>query len=106
MKSRRMRWAEHVARMDWKRDAYRLLVGKLEGKRPLGRPRRKWMANIRMDLVEVGWSDVDWIGLTQHRDRWRALVNFVFNLQVRVERCAPGGKHIFETLCFSFCTFY
>jgi hypothetical protein len=59
-----------------KRNAYRLLVGKPEGRRPLGRPRR------RMDLVEVGWGDVDWIGLAQERDRWRALVNSVLNLRV------------------------
>jgi hypothetical protein len=65
-----------------KRNAYRLLVGKPEGRRPLGRPRRRWLDNIRMDLVEVGWSDVDWIGLVQDRDRWRALVNSVLNLRV------------------------
>jgi hypothetical protein len=82
MKSRRMRWAEHVARMGEKRCAYRLLVGKPEGRRPLGRPRRRWVDNIRMDLVEEGWSDVDWIGLTQDRDRWRALMNSVLNLRV------------------------
>jgi hypothetical protein len=64
MKSRRMRWAGHVARMGEKRNAYRL-VGKPEGNRPLGRPRRRWVANIRMNLVEVGWDNVDWVGLTQ-----------------------------------------
>jgi hypothetical protein len=58
-----------------KRNAYRLLVGKPEGKRPLGRPRRKWVDNIKMDLGEVGWDDVDWIDLAQDRIRWRALVN-------------------------------
>jgi hypothetical protein len=68
MKSRRMRWAGHVARMGKKRNTYRLLVGKPEGKRPLGRPRRRWMDNIRMDLGEVGWGDVDWIGLAQYRN--------------------------------------
>jgi hypothetical protein len=57
-----------------KRNAYRLLVGKPEGRRPLGRPRCRWLDNIRMDLVEVGWGDVDWIGLAQDRDRRRALV--------------------------------
>jgi hypothetical protein len=62
--------------------AYRLLVEKPEGKSPLGRPRRRWVDNIRMELVEVGWGDVDWIGLTQDRDRWRALVNSVLNLRV------------------------
>jgi hypothetical protein len=61
--SRRMRWEGHVARMRDKRNAYRLLVGKPEGKRPLGRPRRRWMDNVMMDLGEVGWGDVDWIGL-------------------------------------------
>jgi hypothetical protein len=65
-----------------KRNAYRLLVGKPEGKRPLGRPRRRWVDNIRMGLREVGWGDVGWIGLAQGRNRWRALVNSVLNLQV------------------------
>jgi hypothetical protein len=78
----RMRWVGHVARMGEKRNAYRLLVGKPERKRPLGRPRRKWLDNIRMDLVEVGWGDVDWIGLAQDRNRWRAFVNSVLNLRV------------------------
>jgi hypothetical protein len=80
IKSRRMRWAGHVERMGEKRNAYRLLVGKPEGKRPLGRPRRRWVDNIRMDLGEVGWGD--WIGLAQDRNRWRALVNSVLNLRV------------------------
>jgi hypothetical protein len=75
MKARRMRLAGHVARIKEKMNAYRLLVGKPERRRPLGRPRRRWLDNIRMDLVEVGWGDVDWIGLAQDRDRWRALVN-------------------------------
>jgi hypothetical protein len=74
MKARRMRWAGYVARMGEKRNAYRLLVGKPEGRRPLGRLRCRWMDNIRMDLVEIVWGDVDWIGLAQDRDRWRALV--------------------------------
>jgi hypothetical protein len=82
IKSRRMRWAGHVARMGEKRNAYRLLVGKPEEKRPLGRPRRRWVDNIRMDLGEVGSSDVDRIGLAKDRNRWRALVNSVLNLQV------------------------
>jgi hypothetical protein len=64
------------------KNAYRLFVGKPEGRRPLGRPRRRWLDNIRMDLIEVGWGDVDWIGLTEDRDRWRALVNSELNLQV------------------------
>jgi hypothetical protein len=59
-----------------------IIGGKPEGKRPLGRPRHRWMDNIRMDLGEVGWGDVDWIGLTQDRNRWRALVNLVLNLRV------------------------
>jgi hypothetical protein len=68
--------------MGEKRNLYRLLVGKPEGKRPLGRPRRRWADDVRMDLGEVGWSDVDRIGLAQDRNRWRALVNSVLNLQV------------------------
>jgi hypothetical protein len=83
IKSRRMRWSGHVARMGEKRNAYRVLVGKPEGKRPLGRPRCRCVDNIRMDLGEVGGGDVDWIGLAQDRNRWRrALVNSVFNLRV------------------------
>jgi hypothetical protein len=78
---RRMRSDCHVARMEEKRNAYRLLMGKPEGKRPLGRPRRRWVDN-RMDLVEVGWGGVDWIGLAKDRNRWRALVNSVLNLRV------------------------
>jgi hypothetical protein len=68
--------------MGEKRNAYRLLVGKPEGKGPLGRPRRRWVNNIRMDLGEVGLGDVDWIGLAQDRNRWRAVVNSVLNLRV------------------------
>ena len=82
MKSRRMRWAGHVARMAEERGAYRVLVGKSDGKRPLGRPRRRWVDNIRMNLQEVGCGYVDWIGLAQDRDRWRTLVNVVMNLRV------------------------
>jgi hypothetical protein len=73
--------AGHVARMAEKRNAYRLLVGKPEGKRPLGRPRRRWTDN-RMDFGVMGWGDVDWIGLSQVRNRWRAVVNSVLNLWV------------------------
>jgi hypothetical protein len=62
--------------------SYRLLVGKPEGRRPIGRPRRRWLDNIRMDVVDVGWGDVDWIGLAQDRDRWRVLANSVLNLRV------------------------
>jgi hypothetical protein len=68
--------------MGERRNTYRLLVGKPEGRRPLGRPRRSWVDNIRMDLVEVGLGDVDWIGLVQDRDRWRGLVNSVLNHRV------------------------
>jgi hypothetical protein len=82
IKSRRMRWAGYVARMGEKRNVYRLLVGKAERWRPLGSPRRRWVDNIRMDLGEVGWCDVDWIGLAKDRNRWRALVNWVLNLRV------------------------
>jgi hypothetical protein len=82
IKSRRMRWAGHVAQMWEKRNAYRLLVGKLERKRPLGRPRRRWVDNIRMDLGELVWGDVDWIGLAQDRNRWRALMNLVLTRRV------------------------
>jgi hypothetical protein len=65
-----------------KRNAYKILVGKLEGKRPLGRPRRKWVDNIKMDIREIGWNVMDWIDLAQDRDQWRALVNTVINLSV------------------------
>jgi hypothetical protein len=82
IKSRRMRWAGHVARMGEKMNAYRLLMGKPEGKRPLGRPRSRWVDNIRMDLGEVGWGDVYWIGLAEDRNMWRALVNSILNLRV------------------------
>jgi hypothetical protein len=68
--------------MGLKRNAYRMIVGKPEGQRPLGILGRRWVDNIRMDLVEVGWGDVDWIALAQDRDRWRALVNSVLNLGV------------------------
>jgi hypothetical protein len=78
----KMRWAGYVARMGEKRNAYRLLVGKPDGKKPLGRPRRRRVNNIRMDLGEVGLGDVDWIGLAKDRNRWRALANSVLNLRV------------------------
>ena len=82
IKSRRMRWAGHVARMVEERGAYRVLVGRREGKRPLGRPRRRWVDNISMDLHEVGCGYVDWIGLAQDMDRWRMFVSAVMNLRV------------------------
>jgi hypothetical protein len=81
IKSRRLRWAGHVARMGEKRNVYRLLVGKSEGRRPLGKPRRRWRDNIKMDLLEIGLNVVDWIGLAQDRYSWRALVNSVMNIR-------------------------
>jgi hypothetical protein len=82
IKSRRMRWAGHVARIGKKRNAYRILVGKPEGKRPLGRPRRRWVDNIKIYLREIGWDGMDWIDLAKDRDQWRVLVNTVMNLRV------------------------
>ena len=82
IKSRRMRWVGHVARMGERRCVYRVLVGKPEGKRQLGRSRRRWEDNIHMDLQDVGCGGMDWIKLAQDRDRWRALVNVVMNLWV------------------------
>ena len=82
IKSRRIRWAGHVARMSEERGVYRVLVGKPDGRIPLGSPRRKWADNIRMDLQEVECVYVDWIGLAQDRDRWRTLVSAVMNLRV------------------------
>jgi len=82
IKLRRMWWAGHVARMGEERGVYRVLVGKPEGRRPLGRPMRRWMDNTRMVLQEVGRGYVDWIGLAQDRDRWRTLVSAVMNLRV------------------------
>ena len=82
IKSRRMGKARHVARMGEGRGVYRVLVGKHEGKRPLGRPRSRWEDNIRMDLREVGCGCVDWMELAHDRDRWRALVRAVMNLRV------------------------
>jgi hypothetical protein len=86
VKSRRMRWAGYVARMGEERKMYKVLVGKPEGKRPLGRPRRRWEDGIRMDLREIGFGCVDWIRLSQDRDRWRAVVSAVMNLRVLAPR--------------------
>jgi len=82
IKSRRMRWAGHVAHMGEERGVYRVLLGKLEGRRPLGRLRRRWVDNIRMDLQEVGCGYMDGIGLAQDRDSLRTLVSAVMNLRV------------------------
>jgi hypothetical protein len=82
IKSRRLGWARHVARIGEKRNAYRILVGKPEGKRPLGRPGRRWVDHIKMDLRELGWDGMDWIDLAQDRYQWRALVNTVVILRV------------------------
>jgi hypothetical protein len=82
IKSRRMRWAGHVARMGETRNACRILVGKPEGRRPLGRPRRRWVDDFKIDLREIGWDGVDWIDLAQDMDQWRALVNMLMNLRV------------------------
>jgi hypothetical protein len=82
IKARGMRWAWHVARMGEARGAYNILVRMPEGRRPLGRPRRRWEDNIKMDLREIGFGDVDLIHWAQDRDRWRALVNTVMNLRV------------------------
>jgi hypothetical protein len=81
IKSRRMKWAGHVARMGEGRDVYRVLVGRPEGKRPLGRPRRRWEDNIKMDLTEIGIDGANWIRLAQDRVQWRVFVNMV-NLRV------------------------
>jgi hypothetical protein len=82
IRSRRMRWVGHVARMGEGRGAYRILVERPEGRRPLGRPRHKREDNIKMDLQEVGWGAMEWIDMAQDRDRWLAVVNAVMNLRV------------------------
>jgi hypothetical protein len=83
IKSKRMKCTGHVARMAEKRNAYKLLVGMPERRRPLGRPRRRWVDNIKLDLREIGWYGMDWIDLVQDRDQWRALVNTVMNFLVK-----------------------
>ena len=82
IKSRRMRWVRHVACMEEGRGVHKVLVGKPERKRPLGRPRRRWKDNIKMDLQEVGRVCRDWMELAQNRARWRALVSTVMNFRV------------------------
>jgi hypothetical protein len=97
VQSRRMRWAWHVARIEEKRNAYRILVGKPEGKRPLERPRCRWVDNIKIDLREIGWVGMDWMDLNQDRDHWRAFINTVMNLWVPynfgkfLSSCTIGG---------------
>jgi len=93
IRSRRMRWAGHVALMGEERGVYSVLVGKPEGRRPLGRPRRRWVDNIRMDRQGMGCGYMDWIGLAQDRDRWRTLVSAVMNLRV------PWNAGNFLTSC-------
>jgi hypothetical protein len=82
IKSRRMRWAGHLARVWEGRIACGILAGRPEGGRPLGRPRRGWVYNVKMDYREIGWDSRDWIGLARDRDQWRALVNTVVNLLI------------------------
>jgi hypothetical protein len=82
IKARRMKWAGHVEGMGEVRGAYNILFGRPEGRRPLGRPRRRWEDNIKMDLREIGFGDMDWINMAQDKDRWRAVVNTVMNLRV------------------------
>jgi hypothetical protein len=82
IKSRRMRWAGHVARMEEKMNACRILVENTEGKRPLGRPRRSWVNNIKMELREIRWDGMDWIDLAQDRGQWKAFVIAVMNLRI------------------------
>jgi hypothetical protein len=98
VKSRRMRWAGHVARMGEERKVYKVLVGKPEGKRPLGRPRRMWEDEIRMGLREIGFGGVDWIRLAQDRGRWRAVVSAVMNLRVLVPR---SYLYLYNCMCGS-----
>jgi hypothetical protein len=82
IKSKRMKWEGHIGRKMEKRNVYRILVGKPEEKRPLGRPRPRWVYNIKMDFREIEWGDMDWIDLAQDRNQWRAVVNTVMNLRV------------------------
>jgi hypothetical protein len=86
IKSRRMRWAGQVARMGEGRNVYRVLVGKLQGKSPHERPRRRWEDGIKLDLRDIGWGGVEWIHLAQDRDRWWAVVNAVMNLRFLTPR--------------------
>ncbi|KAJ4435442.1 hypothetical protein ANN_18057 [Periplaneta americana] len=98
IKSRRLRWAGHVARMGESRNAYRVLVRRSEGKIPLGRPRRRWEDNIKMDLREVGYDDRDWINLAQDRDQWRAYVRAAMNLRVPYKPSLMLAGNEFQSL--------
>jgi hypothetical protein len=82
IKSRRMRWSGQLAQIVEKKNAYILFLGKPKGKSPLGRPRHRWVHNIKIDLLEIGWGGVGWIGPAQDRDKWRALMNAVMNLRI------------------------
>jgi hypothetical protein len=93
IKSRRMRWAGHVARIGDKRNVYNLLVGKQERMRQLGKPRRRWMDNFKMDLLQMILNVVDWIGLAQDTYRWKALVNSVLNLRVPYKYWKPPSGY-------------
>jgi hypothetical protein len=94
-KSRRMKWEGHVARVGEKRNAYKILVGKPEGNRPLRIPRRSWVDNIKMDLREMGWDGMDWIDQAQDTEKWRAHLNTVMSLRV------PHGAGKFLSSCRS-----
>ena len=82
IRSIRLRWAGHIARMEERRSAFKIITGKTTGKRPLGRPRRRWEDNIRMDLEEIGINEGNWVDSARDRDYWRALVNAALNLRV------------------------
>jgi hypothetical protein len=93
IRSRRMRWTGHVARLGEKRNPYMILVGKTEGRKPLGRPRYGWVDNNKIDLRKIEWNDMDWNHLAQDRDQWRPLVNMVMNLLV------PYNAGTFLSIC-------
>jgi hypothetical protein len=82
IKSRRLRWAGHVRQMGMERNAYRIVMQKPEGRRPLGRPRHRWVDSIKLDLTKIGWGNMDWIDLAHDRGQWRPFVNTVMNLPV------------------------
>jgi hypothetical protein len=99
-----MMWAELVARMGEERNVYKVLVGKPEGKIPLGRPRRRWENGIRLDIKEIGWGSVEWIHFAQDDDRWRTLVNTVMNLRILEPRnyiYVKFSKKMYEPIQFT-----